>query len=97
VSNPFSYSGCIAFDLIADMHGAPQAIECKPRLASEIHFMGRASLATAMLAPEQATQISLKPARQFHQFYRAQTECQSAMCRPAKLKPYPANLVAFDF
>lgn len=82
------YSGFIAFDFIADEQGVPHAIECNPRLTSGVHFMEQASLAAAMLTPEKTSGISLKPARQFHQFYTTLTESQSAMFRPARLKPY---------
>lgn len=84
------YSGFIAFDFIADDHGVPHAIECNPRLTSGIHFMEQSSLAAAMLAPENANEIRLKPAQKLHQFYTTLTESQSAMFRPARLKPFLA-------
>ena len=82
------YSGFIAFDFIADEQGVPHAIECNPRLTSGVHFMEQTSLAAAMLNPDTAGEITLRPARKFHQFYTTLTESQSAMFRPARLKPY---------
>ena len=82
------YTGFIAFDFICDDHGRPQAIECNPRVTSGIHFMEPKSLAAAMLDPESASEIELRPATQLHQFYTTLTESQSAMFRPRKFKPY---------
>lgn len=82
------YSGFLGFDFIADEHGVPHAIECNPRLTSGIHFMEPSSLAAAMLDPQNATSIALKPVLKMHQFYTTLTISQSAMFRPARFKPF---------
>ncbi len=72
------HSGFISFDFIDDSEGNPRAIECNPRATSGIHFVTADSLATALLDPENSTQLKLKSQRVMQQFYPSLTETQMA-------------------
>ncbi len=77
------HSGFISFDFVVDAAGESVAIECNPRVTSGVHFVDSRDLAAALLDPEHAGPIGLRPGTLFQQFYPCLTETQKAFLRRA--------------
>jgi hypothetical protein len=69
------YEGFLSFDFILE-GGRPLAIECNPRVTSGIHFVEAEPLARALLDPQSAAPVPLRPEPQLQQFYAVLTEVQ---------------------
>ncbi len=75
------WSGFIAFDFIVDDAGRLFAIECNPRTTSGVHFWVAEDIAAAILEPDRAAPMRLRPQRRLQQFYACWTETLAALVR----------------
>lgn len=76
------YSGFLSFDFIIDEEGMPWPIECNPRVTSGVHFFDPPGLAAAILNPDDAQSIELKPRKRFQQAYSTLTEVYGHLLQP---------------
>lgn len=75
------YTGFIAFDFMVDRQGQPWAIECNPRVTSGVHFLDPRGLARALLDPDAASGVDLKPETRMQWAYSTLTEAYAALFR----------------
>lgn len=74
-----NHTGFISFDMMENEQGVPHAIECNPRATSGIHFVERESIASAILNPDEADDLKMRPQKLMQQFYPCLTETQVSL------------------